>query len=362
MPLVAVDISDPTEAERELADANRRLAREPEVPAAVRGLVRDFAEGLADPDEADWAHVDPYLVVALQQAAMGALLALDCDDPREERRRLRLRLEQMRQVFRDVAAGQPVDEARPADEVARWLVQTLDVPQGQAGPAARRGGQDAAALGVGERRHPALRRGRAAAAGGRPAGQPAASRPDRARGGGVVRAARGSSWRAGPPPSCWTTSRPSRSWPRWPRPRAPAWPPDGGRAGRLPPGGVGHAVLGPAQPARGPLQRGRRELHPVPEPPPAHAVGGVHAQRGDRGRRGRRGGTAAAVGGAGRAGRGAPARELRLGRRSGGSSRRTSWPTTARPVSGWPASCGQTRRRPTRSSRSARRCPGRRTW
>ena len=141
MPLVAVDITDPTKAERELAEANRRLAREPEVPAAVRGLVRDFAEGLADPEESDWAHVDPYLVLALQQAAMGALLALDSDDPREERRRLRLRLEQMRQVFRDVAAGQPVDDARPADEVARWLTQTLDVPQGRL----------AALLGVGGR-------------------------------------------------------------------------------------------------------------------------------------------------------------------------------------------------------------------
>jgi DNA-binding transcriptional regulator YiaG len=141
MPVAAVDISDPAKAERELAEANARLAREAEVPAAVRGLVRDFAEGLADPAEPDWAHVDPYLVLALQQAAMGALLALSCDDPREERRRLRLRLEQMRQVFRDLAAGQPVDERRPADEVARWLVQTLDVPQSRLAPLLGVGGR-----------------------------------------------------------------------------------------------------------------------------------------------------------------------------------------------------------------------------
>jgi hypothetical protein len=125
----ALDIRDPAALEAQLADANRRLAREPEPPADVRALVRELADQMSEPDADALAQADPYLIVALQGAALGALRALDAADPAEQRRRLRYRLEQMRQVFRDLASGQPVAEDRPAKNVARWLVGAVDVPQ-----------------------------------------------------------------------------------------------------------------------------------------------------------------------------------------------------------------------------------------
>jgi hypothetical protein len=125
----AIDVAEAGAVEERLADANRLLARSAEVPAGVRTLVRELADGMTDLDGDAIAHADPYLIVALQAAALGALRALDHDDPAEERRRLRYRLEQMRQVFRDLANGQPVAEDRPAREVARWLVGAVDVPQ-----------------------------------------------------------------------------------------------------------------------------------------------------------------------------------------------------------------------------------------
>jgi hypothetical protein len=109
-----------------LGDANRRLAATPDIPDDVRALVSELADGLTGLDA---EAVDPYLVVALQAAAIGALRALDHEDAAEARRRLRYRLEQMRHVYRDLAAGQAVGEDRPAKDVARWLVGAVDVPQ-----------------------------------------------------------------------------------------------------------------------------------------------------------------------------------------------------------------------------------------
>jgi hypothetical protein len=124
-----LDVSAAAELSERLGAANRALAGSRAIPDDVRALVSELADGMADLDADAAAHADPYLVVALQGAALGALRALDHDDPAEARRRLRYRLEQMRHVFRDLAAGQPVAEDRPAKEVARWLVGAVDVPQ-----------------------------------------------------------------------------------------------------------------------------------------------------------------------------------------------------------------------------------------
>jgi DNA-binding transcriptional regulator YiaG len=131
MPVVAIDISQPQKIERELADANRRLAQERETPAAIKGLVEELADGLVELSETDLAGIDPYLIVSLQRAVLGATRALDTDDPDEQRRQLRYRLEQMRHVFRDLASGQAVDEERSSKEIAHWLVGAVDVPQRQ---------------------------------------------------------------------------------------------------------------------------------------------------------------------------------------------------------------------------------------
>jgi hypothetical protein len=109
--------------------ANRELARERETPTGVRGLVEEFADALVDLPESELDGVDPYLILALQRATLGATRALEAEDPAIQRRQLRLHLEQMRHVFRDLAAGQAVSEERPSKEVARWLASVVDVPQ-----------------------------------------------------------------------------------------------------------------------------------------------------------------------------------------------------------------------------------------
>ena len=125
----ALDLSQAAAIAARLGDANRALAGSLVVPDEVRDLVSELADGMTELDPGATAHADPYLLVALQGAALGALRALEHDDPAEARRRLRHRLEQMRHVFRDLAAGQPVGEDQPAKDVARWLVGAVDVPQ-----------------------------------------------------------------------------------------------------------------------------------------------------------------------------------------------------------------------------------------
>lgn len=77
---------------------------------------------------ADVRDVDPYLVVAFQQGLIGALRALDLLDESQERRQLRVSIERMRQALRDFVEEVPASEAESAADIARWLVEVLDVP------------------------------------------------------------------------------------------------------------------------------------------------------------------------------------------------------------------------------------------
>ncbi|HEY2715410.1 MAG TPA: hypothetical protein VGI73_04240 [Solirubrobacterales bacterium] len=123
-----VDIRQPVEVAAQLAELNRTLARSAEVPEEVLGFVHDLAGTVADLDERELGPVDPYLLIALQKAALKAQLALGEADP-ERRRDLRLRIEQMRHVFRDIASEEPVSDERSGKELARWLVESVHVPQ-----------------------------------------------------------------------------------------------------------------------------------------------------------------------------------------------------------------------------------------
>lgn len=116
--------------QRRLAEANSALATQRQVPAAVRDLVGDLADRLADPQgHGDFASADPYLVVELQQAALGAVRALEDPAPATQRRLLRVRLEQMRHVFRDLAEQAPISGERSAKAVVQWLAGVARVPQ-----------------------------------------------------------------------------------------------------------------------------------------------------------------------------------------------------------------------------------------
>jgi hypothetical protein len=124
MSATVFDLENPLVVAHELGEANRRLAREPEAPPSVIGLVEDIADTISRGDEHDLAVVNPWLWIRVQGAALRAQASLREDDP-ERRRQLRLALEQMRFLFARIAEREPIGEDESANEVARWLETTL---------------------------------------------------------------------------------------------------------------------------------------------------------------------------------------------------------------------------------------------
>ncbi len=122
-------IADPARQAEELEEKNLELARLEEVPDSLRYWIADRAEELAAlPDDAT-LRVDPYLLVALQRSVIASLRALEFADPRDARREIRIRLEQMRQVYRDLAEGWTLYAAEGPKELTQALAAMLDVPQ-----------------------------------------------------------------------------------------------------------------------------------------------------------------------------------------------------------------------------------------
>jgi uncharacterized protein (DUF2384 family) len=115
--------------ERELARRGMLLASEAEISEDLRFFIDELADQLINLPEEAPIRVDPYHLLAAQRALIGSLRALDSDDAAWARRQMRIRLEQLRQVYRDLAEGSAIYEDRPAKEVARWLDHALDVSQ-----------------------------------------------------------------------------------------------------------------------------------------------------------------------------------------------------------------------------------------
>jgi transcriptional regulator with XRE-family HTH domain len=122
MPAMLIDLTHPATAAREIAEANRRLARAAETPAAVVAFVEEMSAAIASTD--DLAAINPWLWIRLQAAALRAQVALSDGEP-ERRRALRLALEEIRFVLARIAEREPIGEDRPAGEVAQWLDQAL---------------------------------------------------------------------------------------------------------------------------------------------------------------------------------------------------------------------------------------------
>lgn len=119
----------PKTIEEEIAEFSLRLAAQPQIDEDVLIFVDRLADELIDVPAQALIRVDPYFLLAAQRATIGSLRVLDAPDPLTARDQLRIRLEQLRQVYRDLAEGKVVYDARPAKEVAAWLDEVLDVPQ-----------------------------------------------------------------------------------------------------------------------------------------------------------------------------------------------------------------------------------------
>lgn len=109
-----------------LAELNRRLEPVKPVSTELVGEIRSTIDNLNDlPEEG----VDPYLLLSIRDAELLAAKATWIDDESARRRQLRVAVEQLRQVFRDIAEGLVVSEARSGKEIATWLSDNINVPQ-----------------------------------------------------------------------------------------------------------------------------------------------------------------------------------------------------------------------------------------
>lgn len=126
---IAQGVGDAASVRDLLAEHNLALASAREIPEGLKLLVEELADELAALPSGASLRVDPYLVLAAQRALIGSLRALDLEDEAAARREMRVRLEQMRQVYRDLAEGAPIYEDRPIKDVVRWVDSVVDVPQ-----------------------------------------------------------------------------------------------------------------------------------------------------------------------------------------------------------------------------------------
>ena len=120
---------DPALIEREIAEHNLRLGSEEEIGEDLYQFVDRLADRLIDLPDDDPLRLDPYFLLSAQRATMAALRVLDSEDPQWVREQMRIRLEQLRQVFRDLEEGKTIYDTLPAREVAVWLDNELDVSQ-----------------------------------------------------------------------------------------------------------------------------------------------------------------------------------------------------------------------------------------
>ena len=122
-------IADPAEIARELGERNLRLARETGISDDLRLFLDQLADDVFSLTGETGIDIDPYLFLAVQGALIRALRLADSPDDPGARREMRTRLEQMRQVFRDIAEGGPLYEDSSAKELARWLASALETSQ-----------------------------------------------------------------------------------------------------------------------------------------------------------------------------------------------------------------------------------------
>lgn len=122
-------VADPAEIARELGQRNLRLARETEISDDLRLFLDQLADDVFSLTGETGLDIDPYLFLAVQGALIRALRLADSPDVPGARREMRTRLEQMRQVFRDIAEGGPLYEESTAKDLARWLASVLETSQ-----------------------------------------------------------------------------------------------------------------------------------------------------------------------------------------------------------------------------------------
>jgi uncharacterized protein (DUF2384 family) len=125
MITTAVELRDLLE---EVNGATKLLRRSKTVPAEVIGLVDSFesALGAATPSRLD---ANPYLMSTMWAAAFRAEKALRHDNAADQRRDVRIALEQFRHALRDIVENQPYNDGAPIRDVLTRTADTIAAPQ-----------------------------------------------------------------------------------------------------------------------------------------------------------------------------------------------------------------------------------------
>jgi hypothetical protein len=129
MAATAFDIRNPDTIVQTLTEASRHLRRSETVPDWILTLVADLGEDIGNADIDQAPNISPGAWSAVQSAALRALAAAREEDPRRQRRKMRLLLEELRFRLARLAEDEPISDSRPIKDVVRWLDQTWNVPQ-----------------------------------------------------------------------------------------------------------------------------------------------------------------------------------------------------------------------------------------
>ncbi len=125
MITTAVELRDLLE---EVNGATKLLQRSKTMPAEVIGLIDSFesALGAATPSRLD---ANPYLTSMMWAAAFRAQKALRHDNAADQRRDVRIALEQFRHALRDIVENQPYNDGAPIRDVLTRTADTIAAPQ-----------------------------------------------------------------------------------------------------------------------------------------------------------------------------------------------------------------------------------------
>lgn len=109
-------------------EATKLLQRSKTVPDEVAQLIDSFEStlGAATPLRLE---ADPYLTTTMWAAAYSAEKALRHDNDENQRRDVRIALEQFRHALRDITANQPYNEDSPVRDVLARTEEVLAAPQ-----------------------------------------------------------------------------------------------------------------------------------------------------------------------------------------------------------------------------------------
>ena len=120
-----LDLADPAAAAAAIDALNDELAAMPAVRAGMGEAVAGVASAVRATPLDRWTAADPYLALLVHRAVLDARAAAD-DGARDA---LRIALERLSHALAALAEAEAVGDARTPKELARWLAESLEVPQ-----------------------------------------------------------------------------------------------------------------------------------------------------------------------------------------------------------------------------------------